>query len=166
MKHIYLCGPVSGRKNQDVVTHFFRIDKRLRDASDTPVRISNPMRFCPQDLGSWHKEMKVCIGELVRCDGIALLQGWQKSRGAALELKLAQDLHIPVVYIEPPVDSVYLTELFTASPESVRYYNARITQFYNEGTEETLAETRALAELTNRYLDPYGFEYIEISQEG
>jgi len=166
MKHIYLCGPVTGRKHRESVNHFFIIDKKLRDASDNPIHISNPMRFCPQDLGSWHREMKVCIGELVRCHGIALLQGWQRSRGAALELKLAQDLHIPIVYIEPPLDFIGLNELFTAAPETREYYLARLTQFHNEGVEEKLAEDLAIAELANRYLDPYGFEYIEISQEG
>jgi len=163
MKHIYLCGPVSGRKQYEAANHFAAVEKKIRAASNDLVYTSNPMRFCPQDLCCWYKELRVCIGELVRCDGIALLQGWQKSKGATLELKLAQDLHIPVVYVEPPVDSLNLTELFTAAPEALRYYNERITQFHCKDTEESLAENRATTELTNRYLDPYGFEYIEIS---
>jgi len=163
MRQIYLCGPVSGRKRHEAANHFAAVEKKIRAATSDLVYTSNPMRFCPPDLG-WHEAMRTCVGELVRCGGIALLRGWQKSKGAALELKLAQDLRIPVVYVEPPVDSLDLTELFTAAPETLRYYNARITQFHYEDTEESLAENRATAELANRYLDPYGFEYIENSE--
>jgi hypothetical protein len=128
------------------------------------IGISNPTRFCPHDL-DWHKAMRVCISELVKCGGIALLQGWQRSKGAALELKLAQDLHIPVVYVEQPIDYVGLNELFIAAPETLRFYNTRLSKYHEEGLEETLAENRAVLDITNRYLDPYGFEYIEISRE-
>jgi hypothetical protein len=98
------------------------------------------------------------------CDGIALLQGWQKSRGAEIDLGLAKTLHIPVVYVEPPVDCCNLSELFIAAPESLRYYNARLARFHLEGFEESAADERATAELANRYLDPYGFEYISITE--
>ncbi|MDR0301516.1 MAG: DUF4406 domain-containing protein [Treponema sp.] len=165
MKHIYLCGPVTGQKRQEAANHFAAVEKKIRDGVSEPVFTSNPMRFCPPEL-DWYGAMKTCVGEMVRCHGIALLQGWQRSKGATLELKLAQDLQIPVVYIEPPLDYLDLSELFTAAPETLRYYNARLTQFHNEGVEESLAENRAIVELTHRYLDPYGFEYIENSQEG
>jgi len=165
MKHIYLCGPVSGRDGQEAAGHFYKVEKSIRRSNDLSSMIctSNPMRFCPPDL-DWQQAMKICVGEMVRCGGIALLQGWQRSRGAAIELKLAQDLHIPVVYVEPPLDFISLSELFTAAPETLRYYNARLSQFQREGVEELLAEDRAIAELANRYLDPHGFEYIEISE--
>jgi hypothetical protein len=164
MKRIYLCGPVTERKRHEATNRFATVrEKIIRNSSDKPMLISDPMRFCPPDI-DWHKAMRVCVGELVRCDGVALLHGWQKSAGAAIEIKLAQNLHIPIVYIEPPIDSLNLTELFTAAPETLRYYNACITKLHNEGAEESLAENRAVAELSNRYLDPYGFEYIEIEE--
>jgi len=166
MKHIYLCGPVSERPIKNTREHFRAIEVKVhRTGIDNGVEIytSNPMCFCPPDI-EWHKAMRICVGELAKCDGIALLQGWQKSKGAVLEILLAYNLHIPIVYVEPPIDSLNLTELFTAAPETLRYYNACITKFHNEGTEESLAENRAVAELSNRYLDPYGFEYIEIKE--
>jgi hypothetical protein len=160
MKMIYLCGPVTDRKYQEAANHFNAVEKKLRGAPGGLIYASNPMRICKPDF-DWYKAMKRCIGVLVICDGIALLQGWQRSRGATLELKLAQDLHVPVVYIEPPFDYLGMSELFTAAPETLRYYNARLVHFHNEGMEESLAENRAIAELSNRYLDPYGLEYIE-----
>jgi hypothetical protein len=167
MKHIYLCGPVSRRPLQEVAPHFFTVEQEIRrkaNAGAVSVCTSNPVRFCAPDL-EWHEALKICVGELVGCGGVALLQGWEQSRGATLELKLAQDLHIPVVYVEPPLGEAGLTELFTAAPETLRYYNARISQFHKEAADERLAGERALVELINRYLDPYGFEYINISRE-
>jgi len=166
MKHIYLCGPVSGRKQEDAVLHFNEVEQVIRYQSRTgnvPICTLNPMRLCPPDL-DWHEAMRICVGELACCGGIALLRGWQQSRGASLELKLAQDLHIPVVYIEPPVEFVCLSSIFAAVPETLRYYNARLLQLQKEGVEENIAEDRALAELANRYLDPHGFEYISIEE--
>ena len=58
-----------------------------------------------------------------------------------------------------------MNELFISAPETLRYFNARLARLQREGTEESVAEERAAAELANRYLDPYGFEYIEIREE-
>lgn len=167
MKHIYLCGPVTGRKRQEAVNHFNTVQQRINSAANkdaVSVFTSNPMRFCVPSL-DWLQAMRICVCELAKCGGIALLKGWQKSKGAAIELKLARDLHIPVVFVETPVDYLDLSELFTAAPETLRYYNARLMAWHKEGLTETLAEERALAELSNRYLDPQGFEYIEKTQE-
>jgi hypothetical protein len=167
MKNIYLCGPVTGRPRQEAYGHFSTVEEFIlgrAGAGNIQIRALNPMRFCPPEI-DWVGAMKLCVRTLTRCHGIALLQGWQRSKGATLELKLAQDLQIPVVYIEPPVNSLDLDELFTASPEALRYYNARLTQFHLEGAGERIAEDRAVAELSNRYLDPYGFEHISISRE-
>jgi len=162
MKHIYLCGPVTGRPLEEARQHFNSVSQKIC-AGHGGIYIRNPMQFCPPVIG-WHEAMRLCISEMFRSDGIALLQGWQRSKGANLELELAYQVHIPIVFIEPPVRPLYLTEVFATAPETQWYYNARLLQFRREGVEENLAEERALAELTNRYLDPYGFEYI--NEEG
>jgi len=166
MKLLYLSGPISGRPWKETTDHFTKIKKKLcRSTVDSflDIHVIDPTTLCPKET-DWHKAMKSCIATLIKCDGIALLKGWEKSRGAKIELSLAQELNIPVVFIENNKFD-YLSELFTAAPESLRYFNARLTQFHNEGVEQSLAENRAEAELVNRYLDPYGFEYIEISGE-
>jgi hypothetical protein len=153
VKNIYLCGPVSGRPLKEARKHFEAVEEEIRRKSacrGAETGTVNPVRLCPPGL-DWYGAMRFCIGELVRCDGIALLRGWQFSKGAAVELKLARDLRIPVVYAEPPPDYPGTEELFAAAPETRRYCRAR-----PDGAKEALS---------NRYLDPYGFEYIENSQE-
>jgi len=79
MKQIYLCGPVSGWKREDAVLHFDGVEgsiRRLSRMGNLPAGTSNPLRFCPPDL-DWVQAMRTCVGELVRCGGIALLQGWR-----------------------------------------------------------------------------------------
>jgi len=162
MKLIYLCGPVTGTEQVNI--YFDDAEKRIYEAAKSnniEIHISNPTRFCEPKL-DWHKAMRSCIQRLMMCDGIALLQGWQNSIGANIELKLASDLHIPVVYIEPPVlPCRNLPDVFKLAPETARYCAERFEQFCNEGIEESLAENRAMVETANRYLDPYGFEYKE-----
>jgi len=166
-KSIYIAGPVTGRPWKEAAAQFSAAEKRIRAAaagSKTEIFTLNPTDFCRPDY-DWLTAMRACVCQVASCHGIALLQGWQRSRGATLELKLAQDLHIPVVYVEPPLDLIGLNELFAAAPETLRYFIARVSQFQREGVEESLADDRAFAELANRYLDPHGFEYIEISKE-
>jgi hypothetical protein len=167
MKDIYVCGPVTGRPWIEAAEHFDANERRIiATAFENKIKIavSNPTSFCQPDL-EWHRAIRRCTKELLDCHGIALLQGWQFSRGAKLELSLAQNLKIPVVYIEPPAAPGDLTKIFIAAPETLRYYNARLAQFQKEGVEESLAEERAAVELANRYLDPYGFEYIDSREE-
>ena len=167
IKEIYVCGPVTGRPWIEVAEHFDANERRIIVAAfENKIKIAarNPTSFCQPDL-EWHRAIRRCVRELLDCNGIALLQGWQFSRGAKLELSLAQSLKIPVVYIEPPAGPEDLAEVFIAAPETIRYYNARQSQLRQEGVEESLAEERAAAEMANRYLDPYGFEYIDPREE-
>jgi len=167
IKEIYVCGPVTGRPWIEAAEHFDMNERRIRAAAfenELKIETRNPTSFCHPAV-DWNMAMRRCVKELLDCDGIALLQGWQHSRGAKLELSLAQNCKIPVVYIEPPAGPRDLTEVFIASPETLRYYNARLARFRQEGVEESPAEERAAAELANRYLDPYGFEYIDSREE-
>jgi len=167
IKDIYVCGPVTGRPWIEAAEHFDANERRIiATVFENKMKIAtrNPTSFCRPDV-EWPGAMRRCVKELLDCDGIALLQRWQFSRGAKLELSLAQDCKIPVVYIEPPAGPRDLSEVFIAAPETLRYYNARLARFRQEGVEESIAEERAAAELANRYLDPYGFEYIDSREE-
>lgn len=59
--------------------------------------------YNPADIGqqpgwSWADYMKVCLRNLLDCDGVAFLPGWHDSRGSLLEMSVAADLGIPRKY--------------------------------------------------------------------
>lgn len=73
----------------------------LRDAGYLPV---NPLALPGAETedemiargAEWHEFMRRDIPFLVKCDGVALLPGWQRSRGAGLEVHVARALGMPI----------------------------------------------------------------------
>jgi len=171
MKTIYVCGPVSGRPEQEYKDHFEKVQVALVQtaaAEGIALGTISPTSLATKDT-PWEAALKICIRHLVDCDGIAVLQGWEHSKGCLFELEIAGRLRIPVVYIEPPVDECGVAE-FTNHPlysDIIRYYKKRYFQVEEEiTTPDQLVGMRnpgdiALVETVNRYLDPHGFEYID-----
>jgi hypothetical protein len=60
----------------------------------------NPAEINPNPNATWSECMRADIRELVTCDAIVLLDGWQKSRGASLEFLIAQRLGMRFPTIE------------------------------------------------------------------
>jgi hypothetical protein len=48
----------------------------------------------------YKKWMAALIAQIVRCDALLLLPGWEKSSGVQIEKKVAEDLNIPVYKYE------------------------------------------------------------------
>lgn len=46
----------------------------------------------------WDYYLRRDIRELVKCDAIAVLSGWTRSKGARLEVHIAKELGMPVVW--------------------------------------------------------------------
>lgn len=67
---------------------------RLRAAGHEVV---NPAEVNPDPAAVWADCMRADIRELVTCDSIALLTGWEKSRGATLEHHIATSLGMTVM---------------------------------------------------------------------
>jgi hypothetical protein len=167
MKRIYLCGPISGRPEQEYEEHFAQVEAEIKKraaAEGIALETVSPPSFPCRDM-SWEDALKYCIKQLVDCDGIAALQGWSRSRGCLLELEIAGRLKIPVVHIQPPADEYAIEEFFSLPIHSdiLRYYTKRYFEAERVMNPERIvcAGDIALLETVNRYLDPYGFEYRE-----
>jgi nucleoside 2-deoxyribosyltransferase len=163
MKKIYLCGPITGRP--DYEQHFLNVEETILNKTHgmgLQIKTVNPSQFTLKKE-PWEICLRYCIKAMLSCDGIALLQGWENSQGCKLELSIAGQLKIPVVHLEPPVDSS-IVRSFLEMPiysDVPRYFQNRFAQLEAEGRDEMTWEDIALVETCNRFLDPYGFEYIE-----
>lgn len=80
-RRIFISGPVSGLDYNQACAAFFKAEAMIRERGDTPV---TPVRICSAEW-PWKKCMRTCLKALADCDGIYMLHGWRKSRGAKLE---------------------------------------------------------------------------------
>jgi nucleoside 2-deoxyribosyltransferase len=87
---IYLAGPVTG--HPDYRTRFHEAAQALRKAG---WAVWSPPEHFAADA-PWAAVMRICLGVLVTCEGVAVLDGWEASRGASLEVQVAQACAIPV----------------------------------------------------------------------
>ncbi|GHC72744.1 hypothetical protein GCM10007320_08830 [Pseudorhodoferax aquiterrae] len=92
MKRVYIAGPMSGHPEMNFPA-FHAEAARLRALGFDVV---NPAEIKAEPAGCWHAAMRADIAQLVTCDGVATLPGWQRSRGASIEVGLAYGLEMPV----------------------------------------------------------------------
>jgi hypothetical protein len=68
-------------------------------AVESPAENDNPS-------GEWADWMRLGIAQVLRVEGIALLPGWEESKGATLELHVAKQLGLPwgsvTAWLSPP----------------------------------------------------------------
>ena len=82
---IYISGKITG--NPEHVSDFARAAVYLRRY--TVTNIVNPTTVGSENL-TWAENMRLCIGELIKCDAIYMLKNWRDSRGAKLEREIAE----------------------------------------------------------------------------
>lgn len=104
---LYIIGPVTGMKNNNLV-EFEQAKKELREAG---IGANIPHDFVRREV-PWEQAMRMSIENMLgyfedynyeddrwvvrnRYDGVALLDGWENSKGATIEHDLAVALGIP-----------------------------------------------------------------------
>ena len=91
---VYISGPMTGLPEQNFPA-FNAEAIRLRALG---YQVQNPAENAACD--SWEQYMKHDIGQLVRCDWVLMLPGWQRSRGAQIERRLALEIGLAVFYAD------------------------------------------------------------------
>ena len=92
---IYISGPMTGYKNHNIEA-FKRAEKYLREIFPD-AEIVNPADNQGK-CNTWVEYMKLDIKQLLECDSIYMLLGWNASNGANLELEIAQNLDFKIMY--------------------------------------------------------------------
>lgn len=95
MIRIYLAGPMTGLPELNFPA-FHRAAASLRASGHEVV---NPAEINVDPEKGWHACMRADIAELVTCDAIALLPGFERSRGARLERHIALELGMREIFI-------------------------------------------------------------------
>lgn len=91
-KRVYVAGPMTGMPELNFPA-FHAEANRLRNAG---YEVANPAEINPDIGAKWQDCMRADIEQLVRCDAIVLLPGWEKSRGATLEHHIAKQLDLEI----------------------------------------------------------------------
>jgi hypothetical protein len=93
MKTIYVSGPMTGCKDLNFPA-FHAAARLLRDMGHTVI---NPAEINPDTTMPWEQCMRADIKALCDCDAIYLLPGWERSKGAHLELHIAHRIGMEVM---------------------------------------------------------------------
>lgn len=90
---VYIAGPMTGIEDFNFPA-FHAAAAHLRANG---YEVVNPAEVNPDTTLTWEQCMRLDIPQLCTCDAIALLPGWENSRGARLECHLAEALGMPQV---------------------------------------------------------------------
>ena len=95
MKKIYISGPITGVDNY--MDRFNKIEKQLTDAG---LIVINPARVNAQlPEQTTHEEyMTTSIAMLDMCQAIFMMEGWEESKGCAIEFEYAYEHKIQIVF--------------------------------------------------------------------
>lgn len=99
MTKIYIAGPMTGLPELNFPA-FHLAAEWLRGMGHEVV---NPAEINPDTSMEWHECMRADFAQLVTCQCIYLLPGWEDSRGAKLEHHIAERLGMRVEFVPIPV---------------------------------------------------------------
>ena len=118
---IYISGPISGMRNSNRRA-FEKAVKKIVMISPPETIIINPLKIAEMVELSFAKEnqkrfitirpqwtdyMKADIQKLCESDCVFFLDGWEKSKGAALERHIAEALEIPCAETTEQLCAIY-----------------------------------------------------------
>lgn len=89
---LYLSGPMTGIKDFNFPA-FNYATKKLREKG---YNVINPAELGADTSKPWEYYIRRDIELLLKADAVAVLNGWEKSKGATLEVFIAQQLGMPV----------------------------------------------------------------------
>ena len=89
---VYIAGPMSGYEEFNFPA-FNRVEELLRKSYGYK-HVINPAKLHPTTDLPWVEFLKQDLRELITCDAVFLLKGWEKSRGATLEARTIEQVAV------------------------------------------------------------------------
>ena len=93
MKRIYISGPMTGMPEMNFPAFHAEAARLTALGYD----VVNPAELNPEPENGWHECMRNDLAALLTCDALALMDGWQKSAGAHLEMHVAHRVGMEIV---------------------------------------------------------------------
>ena len=92
---VYISGKITG-------TDLTHTRKRFSDVADKLQslghEVTSPLCNGLSETDPWEAHIAKDIANLLQCDGIYMLQGWEESQGARIEHAMAKDAKLIVFY--------------------------------------------------------------------
>lgn len=95
MTKCYIAGKVTGLPEEVYQANFRRAEISVTILGYEPV---NPIALPHDHDGEWSDYMREAITEMLSCGALYALRDWEDSRGARIEIQLAKDLGMPIIY--------------------------------------------------------------------
>lgn len=93
---LFVSGPMTGLPGYNLP----RFREATVELESVGFEVVNPGRRGVIDGYEWSDYMRSAIRDLVDCDGVALLDGWQRSCGSQMEVGIADQLGMPAYAVE------------------------------------------------------------------
>lgn len=131
---IYIAGPMTGYKDWNFPA-FFEVEEQLVKLGHEPINPAHndgaTVQAALESAGSpeapnnpWRWYMRRDLPHVLEVDAICVLPGWQKSKGASLEVTVAKAIGLPILVLKdgqlaPRVSAVGLSGWARAGKDSV-----------------------------------------------
>lgn len=92
---IYISGPISGRKREEVEAHFGEARQIIEECGYIAV---SPLDNGLTPDAPWREHMTADISMLLGCDAILMLFEWKRSKGARIEHTIASEAGMTIFY--------------------------------------------------------------------
>ena len=96
---LYVSGPMTGLPSLNFPA-FIDATRTLRSMG---YQVTNPVEINDDKNAKWEDCLKKDIEELMKCDAIVLLDGWSMSRGARLEMYVAAEVGMGILFYKDMV---------------------------------------------------------------
>jgi hypothetical protein len=94
MASIYIAGPMTGLPEFNYPA-FNNAAQMLRNLGP---HVENPADSGVINGATWADYMRLAIAQLIKCDTVYVLNGWESSKGAKLELSIASSIGMKIEF--------------------------------------------------------------------